>query len=406
MKIAIVLVKNIVYPQLEKDPKFSEQKVDSMFWEKFTDDLLHFDEDAKPIYACIYSLELADAEKIIAKLPIVYSQLLKELAESYILGEPSKATEYLVKTNNDAFLKEVHFLQTMQQAIKSIERKRIKADLPNSYKRLTFELSETDVANATKKKGREDLKEKMKQWDAELVEEGETVPIYSMLTDENKNKKETKVVSLSWMKYAVAASIIIATGILYFKNSNSTIVPTENSVVTTQDEKENVIQHYNSTEPQKHIPTNESIVLAAIETTSGTATILQSEALGFTSNKKVIVTINFKDATKRMLSLEKLLEQNKTNQTIDSKILGQYKSELTNLKIQKDKYVFDGKTLTLFSKKGTTDYEVMQREEQVYYLKKGDEYYILKLSNTPLALEKVTNATTIETLEKIHFENQ
>lgn len=222
MKTAIVLVQNMLLPKLEKDSKFSQEKVSSAFWEKFTTDLLHFEEDAKPLYASIYSLELDNPEKIIDKLPNIYSEFLKELAESYVLEEHSQATDYLLKTNNATFAKEIDFLKTIQQAIKSVERKRIKADLPTSYERLTFELSETDLANATKKKGREDLKEKMKQWDKELLESE------SVLSNENHSdirfqitraelnttenifdKKETKVISLSWMKYASIAAIFI-----------------------------------------------------------------------------------------------------------------------------------------------------------------------------------------------------
>ena len=204
MKTAIAIIQNIILPKLEKDSKFSGEKVDAAFWKKFTTDLLHFEADAKPIYASIYSLELDNPEKIIDKLPHIYTQFLKELAESYVLDEPSQVTDYLLKTNNASFAKEIDFLTTMQQAIKSVERKRIKADLPTSYERLTFELSDTDLANATKKKGREDLKEKMKQWDAELAEE--SVPVVAMLTN---NKKETKVISLYLMKYGSIAAIFI-----------------------------------------------------------------------------------------------------------------------------------------------------------------------------------------------------
>ena len=152
MKTAIDILKSIVLPKLEKDLRFDVQKTNVDFWEKFSTDLLHFEEDAKLIYASIYSLELSDAEKVIAKLPDLYSKFIKELAETYVVGESSAATDYLLKTNNEAFLQEVHFLQTMQQAIKSVERKRIKEDLPNSYERLVFELSETDMANVIKKK--------------------------------------------------------------------------------------------------------------------------------------------------------------------------------------------------------------------------------------------------------------
>lgn len=204
MKLAIDIVQSLLLPKLEKDAKFSQEKVSSAFWKKFATDLLHFELDAKPLYASIYSLELDNPEKIIDKLPTILAQFLKELAESYVLGEPSQATDYLLKTNNASFAKEIDFLKTMQQAIESVERKRIKADLPKSYERLTFELSETDLTNATKKKGREDLREKMKQWDAELAEE--SVPVVAMLTND---KMETKVISLSWMKYISIAAIFI-----------------------------------------------------------------------------------------------------------------------------------------------------------------------------------------------------
>lgn len=391
MKTAIAIVQNIILPKLEKDPKFSKEKVDSAFWEKITIDLLHFEEDAKPLYILIYSLELDNPEKIIDKLPNIYSQFLKELAERYVLGQTSDATDYLLQTNNTVFIKEVQCLKTMQQAIKSVERQRIKAHLPKSYERLTFELSDTDLANVAKKKGREDLKEKFKKWGTELQEE-ENIPEIAITLP----KKETKVIGLSWMKYAAAASIIIAAGIFYFKNTGTPEIPVENTVVTKEKVKEN-------NQPQLHPPITETIALASIETTSSTVTVLQPESLGFISDKKVKITINFKDATKRILSLENALGQSRT---IDSKIISQYKAELVQLKRQKDNYVFDGQIMTLFNKKAATDYAVMQTEKQLYYLKTGDEYYNLKVSNSPMALEKVVSTTILETLEKIHFENQ
>ena len=388
------IIKNILLPKLKKDSKYSDEKVVASFWKNFSTVLVRFEENAQPLYTAIYSLELGNPEQIIDKLPKIYAQFLKELAECYVLGQTSEATDYLVKTNNKTFLKEVQFLKTMQQAIKSVERKRIKTELPQSYDRLTFELSETEIANAIKKKAREELKKKMKLWDAEL-EDG--VPVISMANLENEitsDKTRSKVISLSWMEYAVAASIIIAAGIFYFKNTGTPEIPVENTVV---------IKEKKNNQPQLHPPVTETIALASIETTSSTVTVLQPESLGFSSDKKVKITINFKDATKRILSLENALRQSRTT---DPKIFGQYKVELIQLKRQKDNYVFDGQIMTLFNKKAATDYAVMQTEEQLYYLKTGDEYYNLKVSNSPMVLEKVVSTTILETLEKIHFENQ
>ena len=388
-----LVIKNILLPKLEKDPKFSEEKVDSVFWEKFTTDLVHFEEDGKPLYAGIYSLELDNPEKIIDKLPNMYTQFLKELAESYVLGHTSEATDYLLKTNNQAFFKEVQFLQTMQQAIKSVERKRIKAHLPQSYERLTFELSDADLANVAKKKGREDLREKMKQWDDELKPKREPKIFYS-LSNERDSKPKPKVISLSWMKYAAAACIIITAGALYFKFTQTDVStfsqPTENAVVTTDAKKE-------TTKPQ-----NKAIVLASIETVSEKITVQQPESMAFSSAKKHKITINYKDASKRIASLEKVIV---LSTTIDSKILSQYKAELASLKIQKDKYVFDGKELTLFMKNDKSGYSVLLTENQTYFLKKGSFYYDLKMTNKNLPLTKVSDIETLDILEKINFQN-
>jgi HD superfamily phosphohydrolase len=217
-----LVIKNILLPKLEKDPQFSEKIVDSFIWEKLVYDILHFEEDAKPIYASIYSLELDNPEKIINKLPNIYRQFLKVLAENYNLGQTSDATNYLLKTNNVVFLKEVQFLQTMQQAIKSVERKRIKTDLPKSYERLTFELSDADLANVAKKKGREDLRVKMQQWNKEL--EGTDIvhsekndsgtsdqmtPSNNCEVDIKSILKDPKIISLSWLKHFIAVCIIL-----------------------------------------------------------------------------------------------------------------------------------------------------------------------------------------------------
>ena len=108
-----LVIKNILLPKLKKDAKFSEEKVYNAFWEKFTTDLLHFEEDAKPLYASIYNLELDDPEKIIDKLPTIYSQFLKELAESYVLYQTTEATDYLLKMNNHLFL--IFLIQQVRQ---------------------------------------------------------------------------------------------------------------------------------------------------------------------------------------------------------------------------------------------------------------------------------------------------
>lgn len=316
-----LVIKNILLPKLEKDPNFSEEKVDAAFWGKFATDLVHFEEDAKPLYAGIYSLELDNPEKIIDKLPNIYAQFLKELAESYVLGKTSDATKYLLETNNVVFLKEVQFLKSMQQAIKSVERKRIKADLPKSYERLTFELSETEIANAIKKKGREDFKEKFKQWDGELEKEKRPL-IYYSLSNERDSKPKPKVISLSWMKYASIAAIFIIGFMIWQPNklSNEDLFSQYNS-------EESIIQ---SIDYQKMATVSESggvrggEILFQNYTKSETEEAMEAIELfknnNFEKSKRILITLNPKEKNNQLLLFLAIaqLKTNEVNETVSN----------------------------------------------------------------------------------------
>ncbi len=325
-----LVIKNILLPKLEKDPNFSEEKVDAAFWGKFATDLVHFEEDAKPLYAGIYSLELDNPEKIIDKLPNIYAQFLKELAESYVLGKTSDATKYLLETNNVVFLKEVQFLKSMQQAIKSVERKRIKADLPKSYERLTFELSETEIANAIKKKGREDFKEKFKQWDGELEKEKRPL-IYYSLSNERDSKPKPKVISLSWMKYASIAAIFIIGFMIWQPNklSNEDLFSQYNS-------EESIIQ---SIDYQKMATVSESggvrggEILFQNYTKSETEEAMEAIELfknnNFEKSKRILITLNPKEKNNQLL-LFLAIAQLKTNEVNEAVSNLEYLNAISN----------------------------------------------------------------------------
>lgn len=210
METVIKLIQNLMVPQLQKDNHFSHLELSTTFWNEFASQLIQFEEEAQPLYATIYKLKLQDPERLISKIPEYYNVIVKELAEHYVLDHISEPIEYLLKVQNEQFLKEVQSLKMLQQAIKKVERKRLKDELPSSYNRLVFELSENEVELATKKKGREDLKIKMQQWSKELESEEALQTNYSIQPQENRKiDSRTKVISLSWVKYAVAAIFII-----------------------------------------------------------------------------------------------------------------------------------------------------------------------------------------------------
>ena len=401
MKTAIDILQNILLPKLEKDPGFDADKTNIAFWESLATMFLDYEKDAKPIYTVLYNLELNDPEKIISKLSNVYNSYIKELAEFHILGAYSKAIDYLLDSKNETFEKEVQFFSNLEMAIKKVERKRIKEALPTSYEKLTFELSEKDIELAIKKKGREALKEKMKTWDAELV--SEEAPVISM------PKKETKVISLFWVRYAVAACVVLGLGIWFYENQSQDVIP-ENTIVTAPDKKQP------SSKPEV-IPVAPTEALAEVSTVSKSLEIKEA-GLGFASKTKKINIVQ-NNQKERILSIEKAIEkyrmqlekefathkggvgtrENELKVTIDS-----LNNELNKLKERENQYTFDGKKLTIYILVSPKTNDIILFEDQ-YYLHKENNFYKLSVSNKTESFHKETDSIVLKALDKIIFDN-
>lgn len=403
MKLAIDIVKKALLPALEKDPEFDLSKLSITYWETFTENLLDFKNDAKPLFTSIYSLELSDPEKIISIIEDIYQSLIEELAETHVLGVHSKAIEYFLVSKNDIFEKEVLFLTNLEKAIKKVERKRIKQDLPKAFDRLTFELSDENIALAIKKKEREALREKMKAWDQELaVTEEEPIQLFN-------DVKETKVISLSWIKYAVAACFVLGVGVWFFNTQNQG-VKTENNMVRTPVKKDTTSN--STTTPE--IP---SVSMAEVTTISKTSPVIES-GLGFApQNNNIKIVENNQKA--RMISIDsaikkyrQLLEnefaQNKLG--VDPRVkalelkINSLEEELALLKDKERKYVFDGKALVMYVSANDKENTILLKQD-TYYLKRDSNFYKLTISNQPQQYQKVNDTDLLRLLDKILFDN-
>lgn len=400
MKLAIDIVKKRLLPALEKDSEFDTSKLNSTYWETFTENLLDFKNDAKPLFTSIYSLELSDPEKIISILEDIYHSLIEELAENHVLGVHSKAIDYLLVSKNDIFEKEVLFLTSLEKAIKKVERKRIKQDLPKAFDRLTFELSDESIALAIKKKEREALREKMKAWDQELaVTVEEPIQIFN-------DVKETKVISLSWIKYAVAACFVLGVGVWFFNNQNQGEI-TENKMVRAPVKKD-------TTSKSIITPEIPSEALAEVATVTKNAPVIES-GLGFASKKNSIKIIEnnqearkvsiVKASEKYRKLLENELDENKSDvdpkiKALESKI-NTLQNELALLKAKEKQYVFDGTTLVIYVSTSSKENSIILYENN-YFLKRDTDFYKLYVSNKHQAYHKETNLEVLSELDKLY----
>lgn len=403
MKLAIDIVQSLLLPKLEKDAIFDINQANIAFWETFTTAFLDFEKDAKPVYAAIYSLGMKDAEKIISKLDTIYISFIKELAENHVLGKTSEAIDYLITSKNTAFEKELHFFTTLQNAITKVERKRIKTELPKTFDKLSFEISDDVIASAITKKEREALKEKMNAWDEELVPT-EDAPVYSVSA-----KKEPKVISLAWIKYAAAACIIWTAGIMYFKfnTDNNLVQPGDTNVVTAPVKKDTTSKSTITTE----IPSED---LAEVTTVSKSSSVLSD--LGYASNTVKIVENNQKA---RKLSIEKAIEkyrqmlekefpENKlgvsSRKTVLESKINSLQKELALLKEREKQYVFDGRVLVVYVSTTVKENSILLYEDS-YYLKRDADFYRLTVAVQPQLYKKERNSEVVNALDEILYKN-
>lgn len=412
------LIKGIILPLIIKLSKGNLNDLPDDFWNQFAYDFINYEIDAKPIYLKLYNLELQNPEDVFDKLPQAYSSFIYELAEEYVLGNENEVIIKLLESNNKLFLKEVTFLKTMKAVITKLERQDIKKNLPEAYDRLVFELDEEILKQVAKKKARENLKAKFKQWDKELVEEGADLELtqYSNVRNSNSSfeteesvypsNPKRKVISLSWIKYAAAACIVLSAGIMYFniKTDNNFVQPGDGNVVIAP-VKEEVLA--------SKIP---ELVLTEIVTTTKKSSVIES-GLGFASKKKNIKIIE-NNQKARMVSIvtaienyRKLLESefsdnkggaNARVKALESKI-SELQNELALLKERENHYFFDGNELILYVLKNAKENEILFYEDK-YYLKRDANYFRLTVAEQLQLYIKESNIEVISTLDKIIFD--
>ena len=413
---ATTFIKNLMLPILLKSTKLDLTILPDSFWYQFAKDLIVYQTDASIVYSSLYKLELIDTENVFNKLPDIFSSFIKEIAEDFVLGYSNELSDLLIENKNENFLKEVEFLNTMKSVIFKSERQNLKDNIVNGHERLLFELDEKILKEAAVKKSRNDLKEKFKQWDEELIIENSLLePVKFSLSDSDPNhvdefesiNSKNKVMSISWIKYAAAACVFFTAGIMYYNyyTSFNNSQPVENNIVTASENKD---AHSNN--QSISIPSED---LASINTISTKSTIL-GENLGFASRSSIKIIEN--NSNKRISSIKKTITiyqillkraigfNSPQNNQVENELLKRIailKSELKALQEKHNQYIFDGKSLIVFNTKQTKELSVLILENN-YYLKIENTYYSLTISNRLQKFIKITDASIINELYNLN----
>ncbi|WP_452228978.1 hypothetical protein [Lacinutrix sp. MEBiC02404] len=368
----------ISHIKLILEPVFQEQGLEvtdtTIKWESIFNGFLLYELDPKPLYAELYRMKLRDPEHVISQLDDLHDTFMTDLAEDFVLGKNKKSIIELLRKEDSVLDNKIIALQQLKAVITKTERQRIVGDLDEMDQRAAFVIAESTLETALKKKARTDLKEQFSAWDTELegVKNKKEIPqLHTHVSEESNeyNSRKSRVVSLSWIKYAVAASVLIMAGIFYFKSFDST----------------------DSIDP----------VLANVETSNQTVSILENQGMGYISNEKdQQVELIFKDYTNRIVSIKDILNDD----TYENDSL--YKNELDNLKLLENTYVYDNNQLTLNLENTNQKFHFIHLNDVDFYLKIDDAFYHIIKTNSPAKLVVVKDETIVEELEKIIFENE
>lgn len=397
MKKSEQIIKSLVLPILEKDNNFNQLNLNDDFWKAFTSGILLYENDAKPIFKVVYELQLNDPEKVIAKLTLIHTNFIKELAELYVLGGSDEAINILIAKNDKLFLEQVNYFKTVKGVITKLERQRIKEDLPKGHEEVTFEIPESDLEAVIKKNERENLKKKFKQWDEELIDLSHVAAATTLVPVSNKSAV-SKVISLTWVKYAVASCFVVAIGTWVYI-SNSEIKQPDTDFVVTPENQKSLDSIKNLDKIQSPIQEMVKDKSTSIATKDTAVSVLSSQSeLGYSdANKKKGFKINYIDYSKKIEGLREAIKRDNNPEYVEeyNKLLG-----LNN------KYIFDGLSLSVYKKALNRKESILTTVDGSLYFYDKSDFYKLQKTEIPLELEKVKDTKVREELEKIIFENE
>ena len=410
------IIKSIVIPIVKESAKVDILSVSDGYWNQLANVLIHFETNAAPIYEKLYALDLDDPEYVFNQLPDIYANFIRDHAEDHVRGNESVITKKLIETRNGTFLKEVSFLKTMNDVITKNERERLKKDLPQAYDRLVFELDDKMFEAVAKKKSREDLKNKFKQWDKDLIEEKHVLEKANydltgnyLPPEQFPPKSINKFIIQSWTKYAVAASIVLFLGVWFYKSSTKQINPESSIASSAKKQKTTKIDQ---------LLENDSISLAEISTSKSASTVLVN-SLGFNANIQII-NIVIKNQYERISSVNKAIDRYQiclnhelaSDKQGSGKIVNEIRSrisllqvELQNLKERDEKYIFDGKELTMFISVQPSKVQVLF-SGGIYYLKKDSQFSRLQVTDKAQPFKPEVDSNVLKALGKVIFKNE
>ncbi len=308
------------------------------------------------------------------------------------------------------------FEKELNAALTSTERNALKKMLIEIDVSEVGEFSENELKSALTLVERKFLKEKFQQFDEEKRIEGNLRAIsksqiaasYSSAEYRYEDDTPTKIAASrskyfsTYIKYAVAACVVLAIGIGVYQYTKQDSGPENILADSSKDLNQN----------ENELPKIETLPIAEISTTNNSYSVLKS-GLGYGNvEEKVSVMVNNQE--NRILSVEKAISgyadqlkkiQNPEAEQVISDLksrISSLESELAQLNSREKQYEFDGKVLKLYTSSGNQEYQILRLGAD-FYLSFNGKFFKLSIAKEPQTLMEETDDKVLNALDKIIF---
>ena len=305
--------------------------------------------------------------------------------------EEIQASFYL----NQLGLSSQEFERELLSAIKPIERENLKKKLIAFEESDREDFSEIELQSAISLVERESLKKKLQGLESEgvLKPAAVTVPGSSPF--------------FQFLKYAVAACVVLALGIGVYQFTRKDVV-LENIVASSGEDK-------TADQIPEVVQEIETLPLSEISTKTNALLVIKS-GLGFGDTEEKITVVE-NDQRERILSLQKAISryqsqlgkagksENQAAVQLNNELqkrIASLKEDLNVLNERENKYLFNGKNLTLYSSSVGKERRIISFDGN-YYLKIESNFFKLSISKEPQLFQKETDSNVLKALDKILF---
>lgn len=338
------------------------------------------------------------ASKHIEALKEIQQQFYCQLAEIYLSGNTNSDIDKLLEVNNQNFLNEINYQKELRSAFILNERQNLKRTFQDSEKK--SEISDDDMVMAFKQIERARVKDLFKTIEdakSERKNSGERVYLDKSAPDfqlDNIRLQWPDVVSIkknTWKHFAIAASVIgliVTTTFIIFNKDK-----TQSNVVINKPKTNNPNLDTNTLE--KNQTANISTTISPFPSEEKKMKILKEQSFGFAEKDEYLnVEINYLGTSLKLFKDSAKNETDAIRRDLDTNII----DSLNNLV---NKYTLHKNLLQIYvlSKQ---EVKVFKIDSEIYF-QIGKTVYECKKSGHLLPFKKTTDKHTLETIDKILF---